>query len=413
MNHSQYIPTDQPFIERLCNVQSKNITTVNGKHIILNYFEPINLDHDKRRRFYNSVVIDPETRKILSIASPLSYDFELFQKSFNNVDENILAEEMIEGVSIQLFYDPRIKKWEISTRNSVSGNYAYYRLPGQSSKTYRDMFFDAMGIIGENRQIEQWTGFKHLLTTNCYHFIVTHPDNHLVLKTKSPQLYFTGYYELHCNNVNDVRYRHSSEEPLHFPSGLVKIPEQIIPQNHIYDHVIKKFMSSYGCKITMGMSFLNKQTGERCFIITPEYKHLQQIRGTHPNLLYQYLCLKRINKIHEFLGFFPQYTIFFNNFQNMYDNLIRDFHQSYFHYYIRKSNPVLDKSISFHIHKIHETIYKPSLNDAVKTIIKNDIVRKYVDTLEPGCTMHLLRRELYITKEVIKDTSPRRFSWQI
>lgn len=385
MNH---IPTDHTSIDLLCNINSKHITTDQAvPYIILNYFESISFDYDKMRRYYNSVVIDPETRKILSVGSPLSYDFELFQQSFPTSHENIIAEEMVEGVSIQLFYDSRIQNWEMSTRNSIGGNYSYYRLPEQSCKTYREMLFDAMGIDGENRQIEQWAGFKHLLASNCYHFIVQHPDNHIILTTKTPQLYFTGYYELHCNNMNDVRYRHSSQEPNYFPSKLVKTPKQIVAKDYN-----DGFMSLNG---TMGMSFLDKYTGERCFIINSEYKELQNLRGTHPNLLYQYLCLHRIDKTQIFLKSFPQYKSLFSSFRSKYDHLIRDIHQCYLHYFILKSNPVVDKSIFFHIHQIHQTIYKPSLNNPVKTIIKKDVVRKYVDSLEPGCTLHLLQRGVY------------------
>ena len=398
------IPTDKDSIELLLNVQSKNITTSHSiQYTILNYFDSISFQHDKKKRFYNSVVIDPETRKIQSIGSPLSYDFELFQKSFPVVDENIVAEEMVEGVSIQLFYDPRIKNWEISTRNSVAGNYAYYRLPGQSCKTYRDMLFDAMGLSGKDRQIEQWVGYKHLLASNCYHFIVKHPENHIVMKTKDPQLFYTGYYELHCNTVNDVRYN-SSHKGIPFPVGIVKTPHRIIlPRKSTnYKDYVDHYMHP-GKEIKMGITFADINTGERCFILTPEYKTLQQIRGTHPNLLYQYLCLQRVGKINEFLKNFPQYKILFSTFRYMYDNLVRDIHQSYLFYYIQKSNPVVDKSIYFHIHQIHETIYKPSLNDAVKTIIKKEVVRKYVDALEPGCALHLLQRERYKDENLVKN----------
>lgn len=391
------IPTDPTSIDFLCNVQSKNITFRAIQYTILNYFDIISFEHDKLRRFYNSTVIDPDTRKILSIGSPLSYDFELFKKSFPSIGENIIAEEMVEGVSIQLFYDPRTQNWEISTRNSVAGNYAYYHIPDHSSTTYRDMLFDAMGICGENRQIEQWVGFKHLLASNCYHFIVAHPENHLIFPIKNPQLYFTGYYELHCNNVNDVRYRHPSNGTDNFPNGLIKKPKQILISVDNYNKDCLK-----GREMIMGICFLNKHSGERCYMITQEYKDLQQIRGTHPNIMYQYLCLRRIDKINIFLKNFPQYRTPFSTFRNMYDNLIRDIHQAYLKYYIQKSNPVVDKSIFYHIHQIHETIYKPSLNDAVKTIIKKEIVRKYVDLLEPGCTLHLLQREKYKDVHLLK-----------
>jgi hypothetical protein len=384
-------------------IKTKNITTEEAvQYTMLNYFGDISFTHDQLNRFYNSVVLDPETRKILSVGSPRAYDFDLFRKVFPVCDESILVEEMIEGISIQLFFEFRTGKWEIATRNSVGGNYAYYRLPGQSSTTYRDMLFDAMGFKCKDevdRQLEYWPGCKYLLPTNCYHFIVRHPDNHIVLKTNSPQLYFVGYCELLCND--ELRF-HSSHGISVFPMDLmVKIPKTVT--SPIVDPSYEEYIHQQKDRGVMGISFLNKNTGERCFVISPEYKNLQTIRGTHPNLLYQYLCLQRIDKITDFLKHFPQYKRIFHTFRDMYDELIRDIHQSYLQYYIRKSNPVVDKSIFFHIHYIHSNIYKPSLNMAVKTIIKKEIIRGYLNTLEPGCILHMIQREQYKENNLLKD----------
>jgi hypothetical protein len=63
---------------------------------------------------------------------------------------------------------------------------------------------------------------------------------------------------------------------------------------------------------------------------------------------------------------------------------------------------IIDKSISFHIHYLHSNIYKPSLHNAVKTIIKKEIVREYVNTLEPGCILHLIQREKYKESNLVR-----------
>jgi hypothetical protein len=403
------VKTDSNCIDTTPDIKSKSVTTEQFvQYTILNYFDEISFTHDQTKRFYNSVVIDPETRKILSIGSPRAYDFALFRKVYPVCDDSIVVEEMVEGVSIQLFYEFRTGKWEIATRNAVGGNYAYYRLPGQTSMTYRNMLFDAMGLK-ENRQIEQWPGCQYLLTSNCYHFILRHPENHIILKTKTPQLHFVGHTELHCNNVtNDVQY-HSAQGHSVFPylSFLVKTPKTItsLHTNDEEPALYEEFLQERkkDVVIRMGVSFLNKNTGERSFVISTEYKNLQMIRGTHPNLLYQYICLQRIDKISDFLKHFPQYKRTFHIFRDMYDILIRDIHQSYIQFYIRKSNMVIDKSISFHIHHIHSNIYKPSLNNVVKTIIKKEIVREYVNTLEPGCILHMIQREKYKEANLVRD----------
>lgn len=392
-------------IDAMPEIKAKSVTTGQFvQYTILNHFDTISFTHDQTKRFYNSVVVDPETRKILSVGSPLAYDFDLFRKVYPVCDESIVVEEMIEGVSIQLFFEFRTGKWEIATRNSVGGNYAYYRLPGQTSTTYRNMLFDAMGMKREDlRQIEQWPGCKYLVASNCYHFIVRHPENHIVLKSDTPQLYFIGYTELHCNEVmNDVKFHPSQGLLKLFPNELsVKIPKVICSQ--IDPASYEEFLHQERWKNGMGISFLNKNTGERSFVISSEYKNLQMLRGTHPNLLYQYICLQRIDKITDFLKHFPQYKRLFHIFRDMYDILIRDVHQSYIQFYIRKStNMVIDKSISFHIHYIHSNIYKPSLNNAVKTIIKKEIVREYVNTLEPGCILHLIQREKYKETNLVR-----------
>lgn len=392
-----HLKTSKVDIEKLQNIKSRDITNTSVNYVMLNYDAEMLCNNDTIRGLYNAVVLDPVTRNILSIGTPKSYEYSTF-KTMHPTPENIIAEEMIEGVSIQLFYDHRKKDWEISTRNSVSGKYSYYRMKDTTSPTYRDMLLDFIDVLSLN----EWDILEKLPKENCYHFILQHPDNHIVLKNEKAKLYFTGYYELHVNGkINDIRYIPSYNCVDKFPSLKEKICLPNIHSETIdsYDECCKMY-NTYSAD-QMGICLLNKDTGDRSFVINAHYQELQQLRGTHPNLMYQYICLKRIDKVKDFLKHFSQYKQTFWKFHEMYEKMIVELHQNYLQHFILKTKPVVDKKYYYHIRQMHETIYKPSLQEDKKVIVKKEIVRKYVLELEPGSILHLLQYEKYKQENLV------------
>ena len=371
-------------------------------YLMLNCDKNVSCFDDHIPRMYNAVLLDPTTRTILSIASPISYDLTGFNNLYPNNEQtnDIVIEEMVEGVSIQLFYDFRNKKWELSTRNSVYGDYSYYRLPTDVSKTYREMFFDAIEVT--DNTIESWEEIQYMDQKTCYHFILQHPQNHLVFNKISPRLYYVGCYRLHLGGKrNSVSY-HSCHELSVFPSDKVNLPRTFSYDSPFsYEEKTKELLSIHDDVYPMGIGFLSLSTGNRYFVVHPKYKELQELRGIHPNILYQYLCLRKISKITEFVTHFPQYKQMYWKFNELYENLVKAIHQGYHDYYVGKTEKRVNKSIFFHMAQIHHNIYKPSLQDGKKIIVRRKTVRDYVNTLEPGCILHLLQNEKYKQDQII------------
>jgi hypothetical protein len=400
MSPMNKIKTDAESISSMRNINTKKTFNekTNSHYVILNCDSTVLCYDEHIQRMYNAVILDAETRSILAIGTPISYNISDFKNIYPEIEQNkeeMYAEEMIEGLCIQIFYDFRLKSWEIATKNAVSGNYSYYRMPNEISKTYREMLFEIIGVT--DNSLESWEGIQYMNKTTCYHFIIRHPDNHIVFNNVEPSIYFTGSYKLHIGGVqNTVLYMNAHQENV-FPSDFpVKIPKLFsYGDSFNYDNIIQNFMDCHQNEPTMGLCFLKSNSGDRTFIIHPNYEQLQLLRGTHPNLLYQYLCLRKTEKVSEFVRFFPQYKNMFWKFHSLYMKLIHIIHQTYYQYYVKKQLKDVPKPIFYHIAQIHHLYYKPSLLLNEKRIIKKEVVYDYLKELEPGCLLHLLQNEQY------------------
>ena len=347
----------------------------------------------------NAVVLDDNTRKILAVGPTKPYTMEKFKESYGDtIDNTIEVTDMIEGLFFQLFWDERIQRWEIGTHTSVFGNYSYYRMPHIQSPTYRTMICQAMGNVED---LNDWKGLEYMDRNCCFHFVLQHPDNHFVFKINTPVLYLIGAFELHVNGVtNQIRYIPPKEYEKIFPADMVVLPNVLhmvkkYEEEVTLDDMLDKFVSIQAPNTRMGIVIKQVQTGDVAIVFNPAYEELQKVRGTHPNILYHYLCLKKIKKTGVFLGLFPQYKEFFTTFHQLYESLITKVHQSYVDHYVLKTHASIHKKYFYHIQQLHRNVYIPSLSEEKKVIVKKTVVRKYIDELEVGNILHMLQYELY------------------
>lgn len=384
----------------MANLQEKSVLVreTDTDYIVLNYNSASSVQDDHKYGRMNAVVLNNHNREILAIGPSTPFSLENFKKMHGG--NNIEVTEMIEGLFFQLFWDERINKWEIGTHNGVSGNYSYYRMPHVKSPTYRTMIQQAMGDVED---IQDWKGLEYMDKKCCYHFVLQHPDNHLVFKVVKPVIYIIGAFELQ-RQTNQIRYIPAKEYTLVFPADqeLVLLPPVLTHDNENidYENVLEEFVSIHQPNTRMGIVIKQVNTGDIVIALNPAYEELQKVRGTHPNILYHYLCLKRIKKTEVFLSFFPQYKEFFGSFHSLYESLVSQIHQSYVDVFVLKKKSANFKKYYYHIKQIHSTIYIPSLRDENKVIIRKKIVRNYIDGLLPGQILHMLQYELYRMQEV-------------
>ena len=413
MSRPVYIETIDVTTETITslNIQVKPYKCLETNYSILNTDKNYLCDTDKTRRNYNTVILNPETDRILSIGNPISTPVELFDVS----SEDICATELIEGSIVYLFYDARISNWQMSTSNAVGGNYSYFR----DSNTTDALSFLCMVMEAfrepnskvDDLSLSDLPFLKDFDKGYCYGFVLQHPQNEMVHRIETPKMYVVSVCELHYGEKqNSIRYVPRSEfETFQFLSAhqdsLIYFPKTYTTLSTL-DEYKNMFEDLQTPKKTMGISISNTITGERCEVFNPNYKEAKEIRGNNFNLQFHYLCLLKLDKVNQFLRFFPHYRKSFFNYKEQLSRFITNLHQTYFKYYVEKSiKGPIHKKYYYHISQIHKTIYIPSVERGQKTKIKRSIVASYVESMEPGQILHMINFEKNY-KEPVTDSIP-------
>lgn len=383
-------------------------------------------DEDSSR--YRSVIVRPDTNSVLSYSPPMETDFSVFKNKYPDlsklskmlpiVQKKFIINEMIEGIMIHLFYDPRISSWDIATKSAIGGKYWYFRTQyphptnimigqpttnikpindtSQPQMTFRDMFLEALNLTeAVLTNLDFNKGY-------CYNFILQHPHNHIVFQITNPTIYLVNVYEIMDNN--DIKSIPQSEYEIwdFITRRPIKFPRQFTETD--YDTISNKYCSinstepsnnaksiNFIAPLLMGIMITNHETGERTTIKNKVYESNKEIRGNNPNLQFQYYCLCRMNKVHLFLDLFPEYKFMFAQFKTQTDDYITNLHQSYFKQYVAKDYTVpVSPKYRTHIYKIHHEIFIPSKQLLNKIVITRKIVREYFDNLDPKSQLYLV-----------------------
>lgn len=378
------------------SIKKKTIKSDDKVYHIYNYDKEKLENDDIEGRKYRSVLFD-DNNKLLSYSLPKSIKYDKFIENNDNDinNDNIVVTEIIEGTMINLFNNGG--KWDVSTKSSVGGKYFYYRngydkdYGKDKQLTFKKMFYDCLRI---DKDDEFETLTKNLSENVCYSFVMQHPDNHIVLNNIEANLYLVAAYKIKDNTVEYIPLKSlPTMDCVKTLLEFIKLP-RIIEKLEDYKNMELKYTKD-NTELIVGLMYLNEETGERSHIIHDSYKKRKDIRGNNPNLQYQYLCLKKIGKVKEFLDYFPQYKDLFYKFYIEYKNFLINIHQSYLSFYIQKNEERVNKKYFYHIYKIHHNIYLPSLKTEKKIMNKGEIFN-YFETYDPIQQLYYLN---YIVEE--------------
>lgn len=385
-------------------------------------------NQDISNRIYRSMISD-ENDNIISIAPPKSLPNDNFLRSFTTdsnstfskfsgkiISDSVKAEEIIEGTMINLFYVKSIGKWEIATKKSVGGNYHFFRnqyFPDleEEQKTFLQMFLDGFNNSPKSEKtldecIDAIPGFDRLF---CYSFVLQHPANHIVVPVIKPAIYLVHMCRIMSDHDGKPAYKYVDPDRELFKDTCVQFPRRYNISSEtidrsldnsdiifsgekyyeeLFENIKKTIENPLNSHIIPGIMVTQLETGFRTSFINTKYAEVKILRGNNPNLHYQYLVLRKINKVAAFERYFPQYKTYFDRFETHFMAFATRIHQLYINVHVLKITTLAeltDKKDKYHVEKLHYERYLPMVKASkdlkeLKPKITRKIVIEYLDS---------------------------------
>ena len=345
-------------------------------------------------------VIFKDNGTIVSFAPPKSLNIDdlTIEK-----EQEYIAEKYVEGTMINVFYDTESNTWEIATRSNVGGEICFFMEEGfKEENTFKYMFNEVCETIGFN--------INDLNKSYVYSFVMQHPRNRIVKIIKNMKLYLVDVYEINTKTINSISTQDMSIFGI--PDNTVNKLQRVSLESN---DDLRKCKDSYASMNTpydiVGVVIKNK-LGERYKYRNPNYEHVRQLRGNQPKLQFQYLNLRQIprdndysmiGKITEYLKYYPEHKVLFNNFRNIIHKYTAELFENYIRCYIRKEKELkhFPEKFRTHMYTIHHELYLKNLMPEKKYVNKQ-VVIDYFNTLHPAKQMFVMNydvRKNYIDAE--------------
>jgi hypothetical protein len=363
-------------------------------------------NQDISNRIYRSMISD-ENDNILSIAPPKSLPNDDFLKTtFSNfsgkiISDSVKAEEIIEGTMINLFYVKSTGKWEIATKKSVGGNYHFFRnqyFPDleEEQKTFLQMFLD--GFNNPPKTLDECVraipGFDKLF---CYSFVLQHQANHIVVPVVKPAIYLVHMCRIMSDHDGKPAYKYVDPDRELFKDTCVQFPrrynichdtidksfdesDNVFSGNKYYDglfeNIKKTIENPLNSHMIPGIMVTQLETGFRTSFINAKYTEVKILRGNNPNLHYQYLVLRKINKVATFERYFPQYKTHFDRFEAHFMAFATRIHKLYINVHVLKITALTeltDKKDKYHVEKLHYERYLPMVKASKDASVPSEL----------------------------------------
>jgi hypothetical protein len=222
-------------------------------------------------------------------------------------------------------------KWNISTKKCIDASKSKWI----SEKSFYHLFLECLS----DYNIEE-----SLIKTNCYSFILTHPENNIVVKYSNPQLYHISTRDLITLQEidNDI--------------GITKLNKQKVEKDYLpilIGQLLNDTNLSYEGYILVDCKY-NRQK-----LKTSMYKKARSIWGNTNNRFMRFLELRKdLLMLNEYLTYYPCDKENFISYENKISYLANDILQYYVLKHINKTNVKIPFYFSKIIYKLHGDYFK-------------------------------------------------------
>ena len=347
-----------------------------------------NVDFDNR--IFRSAITTEN--KLLALAPAKSLPNDMFESSV----KTFIANEIVEGTMINLFWNPNVDNWEISTKKSLGGkNYYFnnkYSDEGTEPKTFCKMFLEALGLTSLNS--------LNFDKSYSYSFVLQHPENHMVLYIEKPTVYLVFTYKIENNTYTYVNPKNHPNKDDFINTGIRFSRDYVWSENQLVDYqftdntelcsntatlnqINDALANPLNTHYVIGIMLTDLDTGFRTACYNKKYLEVKALRGNNPDIHYQYLVLRKIEKVTEFLRYFPSYKNIFNKFLEHFTRFTERIHKLYWEVHVKKTLflfDIINKTDKYYIEKIHYELFLPQNKIDKKYFISKKEVSKFMDS---------------------------------
>lgn len=345
----------------------------------------------------------------------------------NSVNGVLVAEELVEGIMANLFWNEDEGKWFIATKSCVGEVSFDHILQAEAEAQIAAAGVAAAAEHADTEATEDSSkGFQRLgvqeilrrricdvlsLLRNgldaipkqyCYSLVIQHPKNQIVNVITVPKLYVVAVYQIHAqeaesSGVNVVRIDRDifsanfGGSVSHMPSTLTCVlddtPTDAVTATATVEDYVRMYASSETRSVSMpGVVFVDKDTGFCYKQRNPKYESVKKRKGMEQKLMSQYLQLRKDRAIDEYLKYHPQHSRTFRQFRDRLHDYTQRLYDAYIEHYVKKDAKPLkeyDRELKTHMYKIHYDVYLATMKPTGAFVTKHTAIN-YVNQLAPA-----------------------------
>ena len=310
--------------------------------------------------------------KINAFSPPKSITLDSFRNEYNI--KEVFCEEIIEGTMINIFFDKDKEVWNIATKSSVGGKIKYF----QEQPKFNELFEEICDFL----KLDLNELDKNLM----YSLVMQHPKNRIVLPIRDMKLYLIAIYKIEELEIQEIPRENYNLLNLDKIFCKLWFPYRFIGES--YERLQSDF-GSLNTNICYVGVMIKSMDGIRTKIINPNYRNIKDLKGNNSKLQYQYLCLRKNNRVKDYLYYFPEAKAEFSKFRKGLHNYTNELFNNYINCFIKKEDELKNYGLNFRIHmyNLHQKYLSIKENNGY---INKNFVINYINSLEPAQLMYAL-----------------------
>ena len=212
-----------------------------------------------------------------------------------------------------------------------------------------------------------------------------HPENRIVIPFDESGMVLIGIYKMDGYKV--MKMNKMDEEFDHIRS-FVKVPNKY-EGDTCWEEMERKYASPSTDWKTLGV-MIWAPDGTRAKIRNPNYENVRALKGNNPKMQFQYYSLRGMDRVREFLEYYPEYKKEFNDLREDLHRWTLQLWKNYLYCFVNHSQPLREFPRQYRPHMIN--LHEKYMNELrlEKRNVSREVVIEYVKSLAPAQLMYVI-----------------------